>query len=220
MKLIITSAETHVTFQRSQSAVFAKNQVDYELHPRHVSFKTTRESFDFEYADIQVDGVTLTNSNADNLLSAALFRNALGGSGGDNGGNLVFDDKAQLDAWLAGTYTRPDGFTPDKLKEGQIIILDTGEKLWWDGSDVQDFVDLSGFVEDVDDKPLVTNLLLTNYVPLGIGIDGMMYCTVGRFTNKSEFDAFSHAFASMGEGHDGNMYFIKSNGISGEKETF
>ena len=74
MKLIITSSETNVTFQRSQLAVFAKNQVDYELHPDHVSFRTAREVFEFEYADIQVNGVTLTIGTARALLSVALFK--------------------------------------------------------------------------------------------------------------------------------------------------
>ena len=86
MKLIITSTETNVTFQRSQTAVFAKNQVDFELHPACVSFMTTRETFEFKYADIQVNSVTLTTGNAKALLSAALFRNASGdgsGTGGD-----------------------------------------------------------------------------------------------------------------------------------------
>ena len=86
MKLIITSTETNVTFQRSQAAVFAKNQVDFELHPGHISFRTARETFDSGYADIQVNGVALTTGTAKALLSAALFRNASGdgsGTGGD-----------------------------------------------------------------------------------------------------------------------------------------
>ena len=85
MKLIITSTETNVTFQRSQTAVFAKNQLDFELHPAFVSFKTPRETFPFEYEEIQVNGVTLTTGNAKSLLSAALFRNASGDGSGPGG---------------------------------------------------------------------------------------------------------------------------------------
>ena len=85
MKLIITSTETNVSFQRSQTAVFAKNQVDFELHPTHVSFKTSRETFPHDYEDIQVNGVILTTGNAKALLSAVLFRNASGDSSGTGG---------------------------------------------------------------------------------------------------------------------------------------
>ena len=103
MKLIITSTETSVTLQRSQTAVFAKNKVDYELHPKRVSFRTSREDFAFIYANIQVNGVTLTKSNANELLSAALFRKASGDGGG---GNFVpdWENKTQVMTGL-GTWT-------------------------------------------------------------------------------------------------------------------
>lgn len=85
MKLIITSSEKNVIFQRrSQKAIFTKNQVDFEMHPAHISFKTTREEFSFNYEDIEVNKVMLTVSNAEELLSEALFRNASGGGGGNN----------------------------------------------------------------------------------------------------------------------------------------
>lgn len=49
---------------------------------------------------------------------------------------IVFDSTAQLDSWIAGTYIRPDGVTPQNLKVGaSIYILAEGEPdYWWTGT--------------------------------------------------------------------------------------
>ena len=52
---------------------------------------------------------------------------------------LVFDDLAQFNAWLDGTYERPDGQEPSVLQIGTIILTrDPNESdYWWDGSAIQ-----------------------------------------------------------------------------------
>lgn len=53
--------------------------------------------------------------------------------------SLSFSDKAQLDAWLDGSYTRADGKTVADLKVGDnlyIIALGVPD-YWWDGSTIQ-----------------------------------------------------------------------------------
>ena len=53
--------------------------------------------------------------------------------------SLVFDTKEQLDSWVAGTYTRPDGKTTADLKVGDnLYIVEVGvPDYWWDGSSIQ-----------------------------------------------------------------------------------
>ena len=53
--------------------------------------------------------------------------------------SLVFDTKEQLDSWVAGTYSRPDGKTTDDLKIGDnLYIVELGvPDYWWDGSSIQ-----------------------------------------------------------------------------------
>jgi len=87
MKLIITSTETSVTFTRSQQAVFAKNQVSFEIHPKYVLFRIPGEHLEIKYGDIRVNNIQLTASNAKGLLSDAFFRNASEGDGSGIGGD-------------------------------------------------------------------------------------------------------------------------------------
>ena len=53
--------------------------------------------------------------------------------------SLVFDTKEQLDSWVAGTYTRPDGKTTADLKVGDnLYIVELGvPDYWWDGNSIQ-----------------------------------------------------------------------------------
>lgn len=53
--------------------------------------------------------------------------------------SLVFDTKEQLDSWVAGTYSRPDGKTTDDLKIGDnLYIVELGvPDYWWDGNTIQ-----------------------------------------------------------------------------------
>lgn len=53
--------------------------------------------------------------------------------------SIVFDTKEQLDSWVAGTYTRPDGKTTADLKVGDnLYIVEVGvPDYWWDGSSIQ-----------------------------------------------------------------------------------
>jgi hypothetical protein len=53
---------------------------------------------------------------------------------------IVFQNTEQLDEWIDGNYTRPDGKTPEDLKIGTAIyIIDTDEPdYWWDGSTYQE----------------------------------------------------------------------------------
>lgn len=52
---------------------------------------------------------------------------------------LVFDDEAQLNDWIAGTYVRPDGKTIDDLIIGNLFLLRSTDEpdYWWDGSAAQ-----------------------------------------------------------------------------------
>lgn len=71
---------------------------------------------------------------------------------------IVFDNKAQLDAWIAGTYTRPDSVLPDNLKTGESIYIRATDEpdYWWDGTqyfEQETKTDLSDYYnkEEVDD---------------------------------------------------------------------
>ncbi len=52
---------------------------------------------------------------------------------------LVFQDTEQIDAWIAGTYIRPDGITIADVKEGtQLLTREASEpNYWWDGETKQ-----------------------------------------------------------------------------------
>lgn len=53
--------------------------------------------------------------------------------------SLSFNTKAQLDSWLAGTYTRPDSKTKSDLNVGDnLYIVDLNvPDYWWDGETIQ-----------------------------------------------------------------------------------
>lgn len=52
--------------------------------------------------------------------------------------SLVFDTKEQLDSWVAGTYSRPDGKTTSDLKVGDnLYIVELGvPDYWWNGATI------------------------------------------------------------------------------------
>jgi hypothetical protein len=52
------------------------------------------------------------------------------------GAAFVFDTTAQMNAWFAGTYNRPDGKTPANLKIGDRILIaqEFEPSYWWDGT--------------------------------------------------------------------------------------
>jgi hypothetical protein len=83
--------------------------------------------------------------------------------------SVVFDTKAQLDAWLAGTYTRPDGLFPADLKPGENIYITDGSSpdYWWDGSTIKELTlktDLSGYYtkEQTDAALVLKEALIKN----------------------------------------------------------
>lgn len=53
--------------------------------------------------------------------------------------SLAFDTVEQLDAWIAGTYTREDGLTVEELQTGDnLYIRDVNvPDYWWDGEEKQ-----------------------------------------------------------------------------------
>jgi hypothetical protein len=63
---------------------------------------------------------------------------------------IVFDTKAQLDSWLAGTYTSPSGYVKADLQVGDdlYIIDQSSSDYWWDGTNIQQLdvkVDLTNY---------------------------------------------------------------------------
>jgi hypothetical protein len=76
------------------------------------------------------------------------------------GKGIVFDDTAQLDAWLAGTYVRPDGELPSDLIIGEAIFIRArGEPdYFWDGStywEQESKIDLSGYYTSLETDALL-----------------------------------------------------------------
>jgi hypothetical protein len=75
---------------------------------------------------------------------------------------LVFDTKAQLTQWIAGTYTRPDGLVKADLNIGDSLFikaLDTPD-YWWDGTAIAELetdVDLSGYYTKTETDGQIDN---------------------------------------------------------------
>lgn len=76
---------------------------------------------------------------------------------------LAFDTSTQLDNWLAGTYTRPDGKKKADLQIGDnlLIIARDVPDYWWDGTQKQELetgkVDLTAYVKS-SDIAAITNI--------------------------------------------------------------
>jgi hypothetical protein len=92
---------------------------------------------------------TTKDSSQDALINQALALATGSGKG------IVFDTTAQLDSWLAGTYTRPDGQTVSDLVIGEsIYIIAVGEPdYWWAGSqyyEQETSIDLSDYRRATD----------------------------------------------------------------------
>jgi hypothetical protein len=72
---------------------------------------------------------------------------------------IVFDTTAQLNAWLGGTYIRPDGQTPADLKLGESIYIRALNEpdYWWDGTyylEQEVKIDLNGYRLSADQDDL------------------------------------------------------------------
>ncbi len=105
--------------------------------------------------------------------------------------SLSFADKAQLDAWLDGSYTRADGKTVADLKVGDnlyIIALGVPD-YWWDGSTIQPLG---------AEKPDLTDYYTKAQ------IDGRLSDLSFRQMSRSSYDALAAADGLTA----GTVYFV------------
>lgn len=105
--------------------------------------------------------------------------------------SLVFDTKEQLDSWVAGTYTRPDGKTTADLKVGDnLYIVELGvPDYWWDGNTIQPLG---------AEKPNLADYYTVEQIDEKIGS-----CIFGQMS-EVEYDAATEA----GTLDAGRIYFV------------
>jgi hypothetical protein len=72
----------------------------------------------------------------------------------------VFDTKEELDNWIDGSYSRPDGVSKEHLKVGDILLIRdvSVPDYWWDGNcalELEGSLDLSNYLTDEETSELV-----------------------------------------------------------------
>ena len=77
---------------------------------------------------------------------------------------LVFDTKTQLDQWLAGSFTRPDGLVKADLNIGDVLFIKEVKKpdFWWDGTSIAELevsIDLSAYLNATQTETLIDDMI-------------------------------------------------------------